>query len=187
MKTESSILETLKKLMVSKPLDEINVKMVCDSCGCHRQTFYYHYVDIYDALSAIYLSEEVEGFDKAYTPSEVLLAFITYFKKNLPFLKSTYDSSASDIIKEFTFAKIQSKTSIFLQKDDKYQLPMKICRAVSRRYANIVSSELFNCLKDPQISPTKLEKRMEKVLSMSESFILDKTVEFTLKEDQDDD
>lgn len=42
---------SLKKLMLSKPLDKITIRDITDDCGICRMTFYYHFQDIYDLVA----------------------------------------------------------------------------------------------------------------------------------------
>ena len=46
MTTEMKFKNALRELMKSMSIDEISVTVLCKKCGCHRQTFYYHYQDI---------------------------------------------------------------------------------------------------------------------------------------------
>ena len=52
--TRKAIKQSLISLLQSKPLDAITVKSVIDECGISRNTFYYHYHDIYDVLEDIF-------------------------------------------------------------------------------------------------------------------------------------
>jgi len=47
-KTKKALAQALEKLLHSSPIDKITVKAVTDACGVNRQTFYYHFKDIYD-------------------------------------------------------------------------------------------------------------------------------------------
>ncbi len=57
MKTEHRLAETLKSLMSEVPLDSISVTMLSERCHINRQTFYYHFHDIYDLLTLVFLDE----------------------------------------------------------------------------------------------------------------------------------
>lgn len=48
--TKKAIEESLRKLLKEKPLDEITVKDLVEDCGISRQTFYYHFQDIYGVV-----------------------------------------------------------------------------------------------------------------------------------------
>ena len=72
MKIEAVYQESLKKLIKEKPLDEINVVMLCDDCKSNRQTFYYHFRDISDVVESIFLKAKV-GYAKKLLDYEAIL------------------------------------------------------------------------------------------------------------------
>ena len=49
--TKKEIKLTMLGLLQTKPLDSIKVRNIIDECGISRNTFYYHYHDIYEVLS----------------------------------------------------------------------------------------------------------------------------------------
>ena len=48
--TKQALAASLKKLLEKKNLDDITVKELVEDCEVNRQTFYYHFQDIYDLL-----------------------------------------------------------------------------------------------------------------------------------------
>ena len=53
--TKKALATSLKKLLSKKELSKITISNITDDCGVNRQTFYYHFRDIYDLLEqAIY-------------------------------------------------------------------------------------------------------------------------------------
>lgn len=50
--TKMAIMKVFGDLASSKPVDKITVKDITDRCGISRNTFYYHYQDIYQVLRA---------------------------------------------------------------------------------------------------------------------------------------
>jgi probable dihydroxyacetone kinase regulator len=55
--TEKALAASLKKLLEKKTLDKITVKDITDDCGVNRQTFYYHFHDVYDLVEWIFTQE----------------------------------------------------------------------------------------------------------------------------------
>ena len=55
--TRQIILHTLTELMNEKPLSKITVKDIVERCGVNRNTFYYHFRDIPDAVEAMVREE----------------------------------------------------------------------------------------------------------------------------------
>ena len=45
--TRTAIVNSFIRLLNEKPLDKITVKDIVDDCGVNRNTFYYHFQDIY--------------------------------------------------------------------------------------------------------------------------------------------
>lgn len=60
--TKNMLCASLKKLLVHKTLDKISIKEITDDCGLNRQTFYYHFDDIYQLLNWLLEKEAVSIF-----------------------------------------------------------------------------------------------------------------------------
>ena len=48
--TKKQMADVLRQKMTSKPLNKITIQEIVGECGLNRQTFYYHFQDIYDLL-----------------------------------------------------------------------------------------------------------------------------------------
>ena len=55
--TKRALATSLKKLLSQKELTKISIKDITDDCGIQRQTFYYHFTDIYDLVEWICLED----------------------------------------------------------------------------------------------------------------------------------
>jgi len=55
--TKKLLSKSLKKLLSKKPLNKITVKDIVNECKLTRQTFYYHFQDIYELLDWTYKNE----------------------------------------------------------------------------------------------------------------------------------
>ena len=55
--TKKAIRETFLRQINRMPFDKITVKSIAEECGINRNTFYYHYQDIYELLDEIFLLE----------------------------------------------------------------------------------------------------------------------------------
>ena len=75
------------------PLGKVTVTALARACGVNRQTFYYHFADVYDLVVWTYASEmdEALGSLRTYaTWHEGLLAILGYLAENRAFVTSTY-------------------------------------------------------------------------------------------------
>ena len=52
--TKEALATALKQMMKVKPIGKITVKDLVELCGVNRQTFYYHFDDVYDLLEWIF-------------------------------------------------------------------------------------------------------------------------------------
>lgn len=83
--TKKILTNSLKKLMTQKPLEKISVREITEECGLNRQTFYYHFSDIYNQLEWLYQQEVIALFaDNKGTRlwQEGLLKFFNYCRDN---------------------------------------------------------------------------------------------------------
>ncbi len=54
-KTKLMLANSLRKLMKKKALDKIKIREIVEDCGVNRQTFYYHFQDIYALVEWMYV------------------------------------------------------------------------------------------------------------------------------------
>ncbi len=54
-KTKLLLANSLRKLMKKKALDKIKIREIVEDCGVNRQTFYYHFQDIYALVEWMYV------------------------------------------------------------------------------------------------------------------------------------
>ena len=103
MKTEHRLAEALKSMMSQLPLEEISVAALARRCKVNRQTFYYHFHDIYDLLALVFLNEKISGIDEARDSVEMVTAIYSYYEKNQTFIEGTINSAGKDLFQEFVY------------------------------------------------------------------------------------
>lgn len=91
--TKRALEQSLKNLLLKKPLTKITVSDITEDCGINRMTFYYHFKDIYDlvewscAEDARQALEAKQSYD---TWQEELLRIFEVARENKPFLLNVY-------------------------------------------------------------------------------------------------
>ena len=55
--TREAILAAFLKIAEKKPLEKISVRDIVDECGINRNTFYYHFQDIYAVLEEVLVNQ----------------------------------------------------------------------------------------------------------------------------------
>lgn len=183
MSTETKFKYALKEMMQTKHLSEINVTALCEKCGCHRQTFYYHYTDIYDLISAIYLSEDLSSVDDAPDAKTTLLALNDYVRKNFEFLRATYNSAARDITDDFIFSKLNAKFLSLWKASKKGELKPEGIRRAARRFAQIAMGEYGFCFRDVKLTAERFGKKMNKFTEEAVEIVLPSVFALSKKEE----
>ncbi len=61
--TKRALGASLKTLMQQKPFHKISIGEICELCGMHRKSFYYHFQDKYDLLNWVFYSEFMQLLD----------------------------------------------------------------------------------------------------------------------------
>ena len=93
--TKESLGAALKQMLTVKPIDKITVKDLVEICGVNRQTFYYHFDDVYDLLEWVFEEDA-----NRVLPSEVVyehwrddvMMFFKYLADNSVFALNIYNS-----------------------------------------------------------------------------------------------
>ena len=91
--TKRALEQSLKNLLLKKPLTKITVGDITDDCGINRMTFYYHFKDIYDLVEWSCLEDAKRALDekKTYdTWQQGLLQIFYAVKENKPFIMNVY-------------------------------------------------------------------------------------------------
>lgn len=98
--------ESLLKLLSKKTLDKITVKDIVEDCGVNRQTFYYHFQDIYDLMSYTFLEEAQKVIaDKKTndTWQEGYLKSFAYARENRTLVLNAYHSLGREHLESYLY------------------------------------------------------------------------------------
>jgi len=104
--TKHALAESLKKLLLKKPLNKITINDLTTDCGISRMAFYYHFKDIYDLVEWACLEESRKALQgkKTYdTWQEGLLQIFEAVYENKPFIINAYNAVSREQIENFLF------------------------------------------------------------------------------------
>ena len=91
--TKRALEQSLKNLLLKKPLTKITIGDITEDCGINRMTFYYHFKDIYDLVEWACLEDARRALDekKTYdTWQQGLLQIFAAVQENKPFILNVY-------------------------------------------------------------------------------------------------
>lgn len=116
--TKRALAAALKELMEEMPFDKINIAQICEKCGMHRKSFYYHFKDKYDLVNWIF-DTEIIGVIQSYSSDFALVnyfsfvqEFTSYLHKNKSFYRKAFlisgQNSFSEHFREYIYPLIKT-------------------------------------------------------------------------------
>jgi Transcriptional regulator len=93
--TKHALEDSLKHLLLQKPLNKITISDIANDCGINRMTFYYHFKDIYDLVEWICIEETARAVNGKKTYDTWQQGFLQTFQmvlQNKPFILNVYHS-----------------------------------------------------------------------------------------------
>ncbi len=101
--TKKKMAEALKKLVKNKAFTKITVSEICSECSINRNTFYYHFEDMYDLLYWTY-DQEIKNIISSFqcSKSDITQAFkfiFEYIDSNIQLCQAAYESLGEQELK----------------------------------------------------------------------------------------
>ena len=91
--TKRALEQSLKNLLLKKPLAKITINDITEDCGINRMTFYYHFKDIYDLVEWSCLEDARTALEEKKTHDTWQEGFLNIFEAvlaNKPFVMNVY-------------------------------------------------------------------------------------------------
>ena len=102
--TKLALEESLKRLLLQKPIDKITINDLTSDCGISRMSFYYHFKDIYDLVEWVCVEDGKRALQdkKTYdTWQEGLLQIFEAVMENKPFILNVYRNVSREKIESY--------------------------------------------------------------------------------------
>lgn len=119
--TKKAIKQSFMKLLNQTAFDKITVKDIVKDCGVNRNTFYYHYQDIYELLREILREEAQKVVSCVYdynTWQEAILEATEFVRQNKKAAYHLYNSISRRDIEKYLYDVIGKITLDFVQKQE---------------------------------------------------------------------
>ena len=151
--TKQAMYHALKKLITTKSINKITIKDITDTCGLNRQTFYYHFKDIYDLLEWSF-QEEFRFIDSylqkpEYTWEEIFAGSVKYISQNKYICQCIVCGLARDqLILSLHNSIYEIVRKIILHSLPQNQIPEKYLEFTARFYTYALSNYLFDWVKN---------------------------------------
>lgn len=181
LNTKKLIAHSLKKAMKVKPLSKITVSELIRDCGINRNTFYYHFDDIYDLLHWMFendIIDKVKNFDLISDSDKAISFIMDYIEKNDIILNCAYDSIGRDEMKRFFYNDFISVVIPIIEcaeRESQITLKPDFRQFVCEFYTEALAGILINWIK-------KRQTRNREEMIQHLSFILKSAITANLSE-----
>ena len=101
---KSAVADALMEMITRRGADKITVKDLVEACGISRQTFYYHFKDIYDLIEWVCVEDATSALQgkKTYdTWQEGMLQIFEAVYENKPFVLNAYRTISREQIENY--------------------------------------------------------------------------------------
>lgn len=104
--TKLALANSLKKLLMCKPLNKITIADITSDCGVNRMTFYYHFQDIYDLVDWILEKDAERVLEEHQSYDSLQDAFVTVLqqvRQNRTLVLNLYRALQRDQIEQYLY------------------------------------------------------------------------------------
>ncbi len=163
--TQKFIMNTFMQLLENESLDKITVRDIVEECEINRNTFYYHYSDIYDLLDDVF-RVEAEKFleqdvDENTTFGEEYARAAQFVLKYKKAILHIYDSKKRDVLVNYLDTLAFSFISRFVKKESEgYKLTEEDIDYITGFYTHAIVGNTIEWIK--RKLPSGQEKFIER-------------------------
>ena len=164
--TKRALSASLKALLSQRCLDNITVKDIVEDCEVNRQTFYYHFQDIYDLLRWFLEHETSEALRGADCWQDALRAAFRYVQDNHLAIYHVYRSSGRDHLDCHFFSLARAITASTLAESARdLPLPERELDFLADFYMYAIAGMMMGWLSDDmREEPEEIVGRLDRLL-----------------------
>ncbi len=150
--TKQLLADALRGKMQTKPLNKITIKEIAEECSLNRQTFYYHFPDIYGLLEWMF-QRDAEKLMRKYNSVDVweqgMTELLEYIRRNREVCMCTLHSVARDQLEYFVFKDVRRLIlSVIDEVGGDLNLPMHGRDFVADFYTYAICAVVVHWMKD---------------------------------------
>ena len=158
--TKRALENSLKNLLLKKPLTKITINDIAEDCGINRMTFYYHFKDIYDLVEWSCIEDARRALEEKKTHDTWQEGFLNIFdevRKNKPFIMNVYNcvnrEQVENYLKPLTDNLImgvinEQAKDVTVRDEDK--------KMIARVYSYVFIGIMLDWIKDDMQADTKI-------------------------------
>lgn len=155
--TKAVLARTLREMMATTALDHITISALTAKAGVTRNTFYYHFEDIYSLLAWIYDQEIVTQMAKYAQITEWQKAYrvlLDYIDDNRSFCIASFHSVARDLLEQL-LATVADALVRSVVKDADPSLPKPLTDDICNFFGLAIVAQVIQWLMEGMTVPKK--------------------------------
>jgi len=169
-KTKAILADSLRTLLEKKPLDKIKIRDIVDECELNRQTFYYHFQDMYALVEWMYSYDVKQIIGRTFDGEDIekiSISFLIYIEEHREEIRAVLDSKASEYFTNFLNAGIRHCCNSVIDKySEIYNFSRSYKNFLSTYYTSAIIGIVINWIKSSDSvrqSPDNLMKMFRDV------------------------
>ena len=175
--TKRALEQSLKNLLLKKPLTKITVGDITDDCGINRMTFYYHFKDIYDLVEWSCLEDAKRALDekKTYdTWQQGLLQIFKAVQENKPFILNVYRCVHREQVEKYLQPLVdQLLLNVINEEADGITVRDEDKQFIAQAYSYMFIGLMLDWIKDDmREDPQQIVEKLSKLIKGSVSIAL---------------
>ena len=177
--TKRALEQSLKNLLLKKPLTKITVSDIAQDCGINRMTFYYHFKDIYDLVEWSCLEDAKQALEEKKTYDSWQQGFLQIFEAvlaNKPFVMNVYHCVHREKVELYLSPLVDNLLLNIIEKES----VNKTIREEDKKFISQVYSYIFIGIMldwigdDMKQDPQEIVERLAKLIKGSISTAIDR-------------
>ena len=175
--TKRALEQSLKNLLLKKPLTKITINDIAADCGINRMTFYYHFKDIYDLVEWSCLEDARRALEEKKTHDTWQQGFLQIFeavRENKPFVMNVYGCVPREQVEKYLKPLVDSLLlEVIGEESGKLRVRDEDKKFIADVYVYIFIGLMLDWIKDDmKENPKKIVDRLATLISGSVSVAL---------------
>ncbi len=150
--TQKALARAIMDLLRTRTLDKITIRDITDSCGLTRNTFYYHFHDIYDLLRWIFQEMTDEIMNKYVDEQDWeggLEETLAFLYENRQMILHVYESISFDLLLRFVNDVIYRHAEVIVSREAKdIQLSREAITIAAEFYMNAIVGSVLRWIRE---------------------------------------
>lgn len=163
--TKRALEQSLKNLLLKKPLTKITINDIAEDCGINRMTFYYHFKDIYDLIEWSCLEDARRALEQkkdCATWQQGLEQIFTAVLENKPFVMNVYRCVHQEQVEMYLKPLVDRLVlNIIREEIGDMQVSEEDQAFIARVYSYVIIGIMLDWIKDDmRIDPRQIVERV---------------------------